>query len=259
MCNYLNRFCEDRCAACDAARWDGADGQLQARVAAALQTSDLNATSMKQLQQRLLDEQASLSGAGLACSIEDVARLVKQHLSKHSAYGSSAPAVAATSRADNGASDGRNSPAAIEMVDDDLLQSMDCPTEAIEVFNVLLAMLQQQQKNHDHRQQQQQQQEEEEEAVEPAQLAEQQEAQMAVRCQQQQHLAAHLAATGVALLKALVQPHIEQTRRKHNKHKHFVGTRGQWKLHEATQVGQGAQMSGLKQSILCYRSIVTGD
>lgn len=48
-CGYVNRFTQHECATCGAVRWDGAGGQLRARLAAVLQTADLSSTSMRQV------------------------------------------------------------------------------------------------------------------------------------------------------------------------------------------------------------------
>lgn len=48
-CGYVNRFTQHECATCGAVRWDGAGGQLRARLAAVLQTADLSSTSSRQV------------------------------------------------------------------------------------------------------------------------------------------------------------------------------------------------------------------
>ncbi|KAK9838474.1 hypothetical protein WJX81_001580 [Elliptochloris bilobata] len=62
-CGYVNRFTPHECAACGAARWDGPDGQLRARLAAVLQTADLSATTMRQVMRRLEAEGGGLQAA----------------------------------------------------------------------------------------------------------------------------------------------------------------------------------------------------
>lgn len=48
-CGTGNEATAGCCCVCGAARWDGPDGQVQQRIAAALQTADLDATNLRQV------------------------------------------------------------------------------------------------------------------------------------------------------------------------------------------------------------------
>lgn len=79
-CSHVNSVADASCEACGAARWDGDNGQLSARVRAILQTSDLNATTLKGVLRRLAAESGNVPAAGLQFARADVQREVDRQL-----------------------------------------------------------------------------------------------------------------------------------------------------------------------------------